>query len=136
MIISNSLMTARDMICIARKRECVEKGFRDLKMHFGLSRTYTHNDMTYDGKMFVAFVSLIILQSFRWFQTKIIRAKSSETLATLIAEIRKYKIQEKKDHTWMPVYAMNKKQKMIIADLMLSEDQIEQDVRSLKLSCE
>lgn len=136
MIISNSLMTARDMICIARKRDCVEKGFRDLKMHFGLSRTYTHNDMTYDGKMFVAFVSLIILQSFRWFQTKIIRAKSSETLATLIAEIRKYKIQEKKDHTWMPVYAMNKKQKIIIADLMLSEDQIEQDVRSLKLSSE
>ncbi|MBQ7609197.1 MAG: hypothetical protein IJU76_14710 [Desulfovibrionaceae bacterium] len=33
-ILSNRLMTAGEMISIARKRDCVEKAFKDLKSHF------------------------------------------------------------------------------------------------------
>lgn len=133
-IISNKLLSAKDMICIARSRDCVEKAYRDLKSHFMLSRTYTHSDETYCGKMFVAFIALIILQSFRWFTRHILRSNSSETISTLLSEMRKYKILEKKDCTWMPVYTMNKKQKEIVKALTLTEEQIEKDVRSLSIN--
>ena len=133
MILSNTVMTAKDMICIARNRDCVEKGFKDLKSHFDLARTYTHSDATYSGKMFVAFIALIIIQTFRYYEQSLLHLKTAETVATLIAELRKYKIQEKKDHTWMPVYAMNKKQKSIIDAVSLNEDLLEKNVRQLKI---
>ena len=133
MILSNTIMTAKEMICIARGRDCVEKGFRDLKSHFDLARTYTHSDASYTGKMFVSFIALIMLQSFRYFEREILQLKSSETVATLLSELRKYKIQEKKDKSWMPVYAMNKKQKSIVEKVSLDQDSIEELVRNLNL---
>ena len=84
--------------------------------------------------MFISFISLIILQSFRWFVRDLIQANSSDTVATLISEMRKYKIIEKKDSTWMPIYAMNKKQKAIVKSVHLTEEQIEKNVRSLSIT--
>ena len=133
-ILTNKSMSTTNTICIARSRDCVEKAFRDLKSHFMLSRTYTHSDATYCGKMFISFISLIILQSFRWFVRDLIQANSSDTVATLISEMRKYKIIEKKDSTWMPIYAMNKKQKAIVKSVHLTEEQIEKNVRSLSIT--
>ncbi len=131
MILSNRLMKASAMIIIARNRDCAEKSFCDVKKHFMLSRTYSHSDATYCGKMFTAFIALILLQSFRWFERQLLASKSSETVATLIAELRKYKILQKKDGSWMPVYAMNKKQKALLAAVQLTEEQIEAKVRVL-----
>lgn len=132
-ILSNRKMTAGEMISIARKRDCVEKSFRMLKSHFDLKRTYTHGDKTYDGKMFVAFVALVTLQSYSWFMRDILHAKTSETIATTIAELRKYKIQYKSDKSWMPLYACNKQQKEILSCFGLTQEKLEQAVRSLKL---
>ncbi|MBR4742030.1 MAG: hypothetical protein IK079_03950, partial [Desulfovibrio sp.] len=125
--------TAGEIISIARKRDCVEKAFKDLKSHFDLSRTYTHTDETYCGKMFTAFVALVLLQSFRWFVRRQLQTKSSNTVTTLLGELEKYTIFMKKDGTFLPVYAMNKKQKMLFEALNLTEAQVEENVRHLTI---
>ena len=55
------------MIRIVRARDASEKSFRYFKSNFMISRTGTHSDSTYTGKMFVALIALVTLQSFRWF---------------------------------------------------------------------
>ena len=132
-ILSNRLMTPEEMIIIARGRDSAEKAFRDLKSHFGLDRTNTHSDATYCGKMFSAFVSLVLLQSFRWVTRSLLESKSSETISTLLDELTKYKILVKKDGLCMPVYAMNKKQKALFEAVNLTEEQVENAVRALKI---
>lgn len=132
-ILSNRLMSAENMIRISRKRDYSEKAFRHLKSHFGLSRTYTHTDESFCGKMFTSFIALVILQSFRWLMRDFFAIKTSETTATLIAELGKYRIIERKDGTWMPVYAMNKKQKALLKAVNLTEEVIEECIRTVKI---
>ena len=133
MVLSNRLMTAADMIKIARRRDSAEKAFRDLKSHFSLARTYTHSTEAYNGKMFVSFVSLVLLQAFRWFERQALQSSSSATTATLLSELGKYKIQERKDGTWMPVYALNKLQKSLLEGADLTEADLEEQVRGLQV---
>ena len=104
-----------------------------LKDHFGLHRTYTHSDNTYDGKMFVAFVGLITLQSYSWFASPVLKAKTSETIETTVAELHKYKIMLKDNGAWMPAYACNKQQKELLSCFGLSQEVLEKQVRSIKL---
>ena len=131
-ILSNRSMKASEMIGIARKRDCVEKSFRTLKNHFNLKRTYTHGDKTYDGKMFVAFIALVTLQTYSWLIKDILHAKTSETVATTISELHKYKMERKKDGSWMPVYACNKQQKEILSCFGLNQEKMEKAVRAIK----
>ena len=132
-VLSNRMMKAEGMIRIARKRDHVEKAYRMLKDHFGLHRTYTHSDNTYDGKMFVAFVGLITLQSYSWFASPVLKAKTSETIETTVAELHKYKIMLKDNGSWMPAYACNKQQKELLSCFGLSQEVLEKQVRSIKL---
>ncbi|MBQ7607533.1 MAG: transposase [Desulfovibrionaceae bacterium] len=129
-IVSNRLIKASAMITIARNRDRAEKSFCDVKKHFMLPRTYTHSDATYCGKLFTAFIALILRQSFCWFERHLL-ASSSETVASVLAELRKYKILQKKDGSWVPVYAMNKKQKALLAAVHLTEEEIEAKVSAL-----
>ena len=127
-------MAANRMIHIGRARDVVEKNFMFLKSYFDLRKTGVHSDATYEGKMFVAFISLVVLQSFRWYTKKLLNIKSSETTATLVAELRKYKIQRKKDDTWMPLYAINKQQKEILQYLSITEEDAIKKIKSLSIS--
>lgn len=132
-ILSNAGLSASQMIKIARMRDKSEKSFRRLKYHFGLTKTYVHNQLTYEGKMFVAFVALIIVEAFRYFAKDILKAKSSETTATVISELRKYQIKAKNNGQWMPMYCMTASQKKIFKAVGLTATQVETDVRGLTL---
>ena len=132
-ILSNAGLSADQMIRVARMRDKSEKAFRRLKYHFGLTKTYVHNQSTYEGKMFVAFVALIIVEAFRYFVRSILRATSSETTATVISELRKYQIKAKNNGQWMPMYCMTASQKKIFTSLELTAAQVETDVRKLTL---
>ena len=44
----------------------------------------------------------------------VLDAISSTTTATTISELNKYQIQRKRDGSWMPMYAMTKKQREIL----------------------
>ena len=132
-ILSNAHLDAGNMIRVARMRDRGEKAFRRIKTQFGLSETYMHEATTYEGKMFVAFIALIIVETYRWYIRNELSAISSTTTATTLGELRKFQIQLKPDRTWMPVYAPTKKQKKIFAALNISNQEIEDMVRAVKL---
>ena len=82
--------------------------------------------------MFVAFVALVTLQTYSWMIRDILHAKTSETVATTISELHKYKMERKEDGTWMPVYACNKQQKEILSCFGMNQEKVEKAVRSIK----
>lgn len=132
-ILSNASLGADKMIRMARMRDRGEKGFRRIKYHLGLSKTYVHSLKTFEGKMFVAFVALIVVEAFRYFVKKILMARSSETTATLLSEMRKYKIMLKNSGEWMPLYAVTAKQKSILQSVKRTAPDLENAVRKLRL---
>lgn len=132
-ILSNAGLETEQMIRIARMRDRGEKAFRRIKSHFGLAQTYVHQASTYEGKMFVAFVALILIESYRWFIRKELNAISSTTTATTLGEMRKLQIRMKPDKTWMQLYALTSRQKKILQDLQVSEDDIDTLVRAVRV---
>ena len=83
--------------------------------------------------MFVAFVALILIESYRWFIRKELNAISSTTTATTLGEMRKLQIRMKPDKTWMQLYALTSRQKKILQDLQVSEDDIDTLVRAVRV---
>lgn len=130
-VMSNAGLSADHMILIARARDTDEKSFRRLKSHFGLTKTYVHKPSTYEGKMFMAFIALITIEAYRYYEKEIIDEISSTTTATTIGELRKYQIYRKTDGSWMPKYAMTKIQKRLFAKLDLSEKDVEDLARNV-----
>lgn len=133
MMLSNRELPPFEIIGIGRHRDVAEKAFRHFKSHFNLKRTYSHNNDTYTGKMFVAFLGLVMLQSFSWFCRPILRGKSSATTATLISELHRYKMLKKSDGKWMPAYALNRQQKDICDCFGLTQAALEEGIRGLHL---
>ena len=132
-ILSNVDLPAAQMIKVARMRDSNEKAFRRMKNHFGLSKTYSHSAATYEGKMFIAFVALIIIESYRYYIKPVLDAITSTTTATTIGELNKYQIQRKRDGSWMPMYAMTRKQRQILKCLDLTEGKIKTMVSKLRV---
>lgn len=132
-ILSNAELSAEEMIKVVRMRDCNEKAFRGIKDHFGLSKTYSHSAATYEGKMFVAFVALIVVEAYRYYIRPALDAISSTTTRSTIGELNKYQIQQKRDGSWMPMYAMTKKQRQILKCLDLSEAKVKTLVSKLRV---
>jgi transposase len=132
-LLSNVNLTADKMIKVARMRDSNEKTFRRIKNHFGLSKTYSHSAATYEGKMFIAFVALIIIESYRYYIKPVLNAISSTTTSTTIGELNKYQIQQKRDGSWMPMYAITKKQRQIFKCLDLTEGKIKTMVSNIRV---
>ena len=133
MILSNVDLPAAQMIKVARMRDSNEKAFRRMENHFGLSKTDSHSAATYEGKMFIAFVALIIIESYRYYIKPVLDAITSTTTATTIGELNKYQIQRKRDGSWMPMYAMTRKQRQILKCLDLTEGKIKTMVSKLRV---
>jgi transposase len=124
---------AHRMIRIARLRDSNEKAFKRIKSNFDLSKTYSHNIRTYEGKMFIAFVALIIVEAYRWYIRPELKAITSTTTATTIGELNKYQIQLKRDGSWMPMYAFTKKQRQLFSHLQLTEAKVRKEIDQLRL---
>lgn len=58
-ILSSTNEDSERILDIYRRKDVIEKGFDDLKNHIDMKRMRTHTDETTDGKMFLAFVTLI-----------------------------------------------------------------------------
>lgn len=123
-ILTNTNLTSKELIIIARTRDKCEKGFKRIKSHFDLAKALTHNDNTYNGKMFVAFVALCIVETFRYYIKDILKSTSSTTTFTVLSEMSKLIIYRKKDNTWALRYALTKRIKDVLSKLDLSENSI------------
>lgn len=130
-MISPTKLKTCDAIHYIRNRDKVEKLFDRLMNHFGLRVTYRHNDATFEGLMFMAFIGLIGISGVTYYMKDILHMKTSTTLATIFAEMNKYKIEQHSDNKWYPGYAMSKTQKDICAKVGLTEESIAETVASI-----
>lgn len=126
-LISPTKMLPSEAIHIIRKRDASEKGFALMMNHFNLRTTGRHKRDTYEGMMFMAFIALICLSAFQYFEKSYLQATSSRTTATIMSELQKYMaIWNNEDEKWEPAYAMNKDQKRIFQNMDLTEEDIQE----------
>lgn len=59
-LISNHIKDAREALDIYREKETAESGFDDLKNEMDLRRLRIHTESAMEGKMFLAFLSLVV----------------------------------------------------------------------------
>jgi transposase len=60
-ILSNEIDDYKKSLSIYRRKDCVEKAFYRFKNTMDLNRLRTHSDKTTDNKLFISFISLIII---------------------------------------------------------------------------
>lgn len=127
-VASNVVLTPKEIIQIARKRDTVEKGFRSLKTHLLFDKPDVHNDYTFDGKMFVMFIALNLLTTYKFLIRNYLDEISSRTIHTSIAVLSKIII-EQRDETRYLRYALTKQSKDILA--LLGYENIESKIKIL-----
>ena len=125
LVVSDCDCSTEEMIIRARKRDVDEKTFRRAKSHFDFTKTGTHSRKTYQGKMFACYLALIVSSAFCWYTRKYIKAVSSRTMATTLGLLKKYQIQQQKDETWFPVYAITKNMREVFMLLGLDNPDTE-----------
>lgn len=131
-VVSNSDLPAEEMIQCVRQRDKGEKTFEALKSRLGMEKTHCHNQDTFNGKMFVAFVALIIRQSYLWYLKEARVLTGSVTVATTLSEMNKIEIAKSSNNGWRLKYAMTKKQKEITNAVGFNEKSLKEKVRSIR----
>ena len=122
-ILGNSSLSTKEMIEIARARDTGEKAFKRIKSNFDLSKTYAHNQNVYYGKMFVSFIALSIVETYRHFIKNYLNSISSITTYTSLSELSKLIIYKDINSTnWKQRYALTKKVKSILSLLNIDQN--------------
>ena len=131
-MISPSKILPAEAIRIVRHRDSSEKAFGIMMRHFDLRTTGRHRKETYEGMLFMAFIAMICMTSFQYFEKQFLHATSSRTIATVFAEMAKYQILWNEEKAvWEPAYAMNKDQKELFSNLDLKEEDLQQQIASV-----
>ena len=59
-ILTNTHLSSSEVLRIYKEKDVIEKGFDDIKNHIDMKRLRVHSDATVAGKLFCAFLALII----------------------------------------------------------------------------
>lgn len=94
-ITSNVELTPSQIIQIERKRDVVEKNFRPLKTHLLFDKSDIHNKVTYDGKMFVMFIALNLLMTYKFLIKEYLSSVCSFIDHTSLAVLSKITIKKR-----------------------------------------
>lgn len=108
--VSNVDLSPEKMISAIRKRDSVEKTFKRMKSGLMLDTPFVHKDETYIGKMFLCFIALNLIETYRYLIKKYLNSVSSITTFTAIAELSKI-IFYREGKKFRQKYALTKKQK-------------------------
>jgi transposase len=84
-LITNFDIKSCEALEIYRRKDTIEKGFDDIKNHIDMKRLKTHLTATTNGKMFCAFIALIIICALTNFlrNSKELKLSKHEALAEL-----------------------------------------------------
>ena len=132
LVIGNGNFSANDEIIFVRRRDKSEKSYKRRKSFLGLLTPCTGTDDTFKGKMLIGDIAQNVFESIEYYSQPFLRRKRSETVETLIAKLRRYKIFFKEDGTAMPDHAMRSDEKEIFSCLDLSSDVIENFMRTIR----
>jgi hypothetical protein len=91
-LISNHCKSSKEALEIYRAKDVVEKGFFRLKNDLDLRRLRVHRDETMDGKIFIGFISLILLSYIHKGMTEKDMYKDV-TMKEMIRHLEKLKVQ-------------------------------------------
>ncbi len=119
----------REILEIYRRKDKVEKSFHNLKNYLDLKRLKTHNASTAEGKIFAAFISLILKSYMEYILSDYFEKNNStiEKVLKQLSRIRLVRINEK-ENLMTPITA---KQKNIFKSFGIEEDDIFKYVNSL-----
>lgn len=133
-VISNRDIEVKDMIKIVKNKDCVEKNFRRIKSTFDAAKTYCHSGITYEGKMFVLFIAILMSQGLNYYLKEYLNKVSSRTLKTSISELNKVLIYKSIKHNkWLLKYALTKQIKEIYECLNINESDIQSYIKEVNL---
>ena len=112
-----------DILMTYRRRDVVEKSFDELKNELDMKRIHCHNNQTTEGKMFVAFIALIMRS---WIQNKLKEYMSINSISftNILKELRKIKYVNTKDGRKL-LSPITKKQRDIMNTCGISTDDLQ-----------
>lgn len=116
-----------------RKRDIVEKTFRDVKSYIGLNKFRVHSDISIKTKTFLTFITAIIKANLKNKLASYLHDSSSETLVTTFKEIEKIQV-TKINNVYVKRYALTSKQRKILDALNIKEDIIDGYIKILNSS--
>ena len=82
--------TSEEVLMLYRRRDMVEKSFNELKNELDMKRLHCQSDATVEGKMFVAFFSLI-MRSYIQNRVRPYQLETGITFASILKELNKIK---------------------------------------------
>jgi len=123
-------LTSGEVLDIYRRKDVVEKCFDNLKNAIDMNRLRTHSTESSDGKLFIAFISLILKSILDNIIGEFNR-KNNLTIEKNIKELSKIRIVTLSNGTSL-VNPITKKQRVILENFGLSEQDIIDSVIGLK----
>ena len=90
-ILTNHYKDPQQVLEIYRNKDVVEKSFNDLKNDLDLDRLRIHTDDAMQGRIFIGFISLILMSYIRE-KMRVHGMYSKYTFKELIAEVKKLKV--------------------------------------------
>jgi transposase len=126
-LLSNAEFSSEEVLDIYRRKDVIEKGFDDLKNHLDMKRMRTHTSATTDGKLFVAFISLIAVSQMGMKLADFMKEKSMSKDA-VIYELEKIKVVTLADGRRL-MNPLTKKQRLILEKLGLNYNDLKSFVQ-------
>ena len=128
-LLTTGPLDASQTLDVYRRKDLIEKTFDDLKNHLEMDRLRTHNTDTTDGKLFAAFIALIITS---YLQTKLgdLMREKSWSKHTIIAELNKIRVVTTSNGTRL-LNPLTKTQRDILAALGYTFDDIKNHISAL-----
>lgn len=90
-MLSNTNLSSSEILFRYRRKDTIEKGFDDLKNHADQKRMHTHISATTDGKMFCAFISLIVISAMNE-EIRKSKMKKKRSKDAILSEMEKIKV--------------------------------------------
>ncbi len=111
-MVSSKALSESEILSIYKKRDLVEKFFKNLKTELSLSKIYAQNSNSYVAKIFIGFISLIV-KSYINTAIKGSSIGENETMKTTFNELEKIQLLLRNDY-YSLMFPFTRKQKEII----------------------
>lgn len=127
-ILTTADISADAALGIYRRKDMIEKTFDDVKNHLDMRRLRTHTTATTDGKLFCAFIALIVVSRVQTVLGPLMREKSWSKPA-VIRELDKIRVVTTADGSRL-VNPLTKTQRTILEAFNLTQEDITNYIKS------
>ena len=121
MITTDLKKTPNEVLDIYRKKDLIEKSFEELKNELDMKRLRVHSDVAANGKMFIAFIGLILRTYAHQKLKDYIDSKRPMSMAQIFDELRMIKTVKTKNGMWLH-NPLTKRQRTILELFGITEE--------------